>query len=83
MKTPSAPWRATRLIRIAAMAPVGPEIWNEAPPRAPMMNPARIAVIRPLAASKPELTPKARASGRATAVTVSPARMSLDNLVTE
>ena len=44
-----------------------------------MTIPAIIAVIRPEAASAPELTPKASASGRATAATVSPDIRSADN----
>jgi hypothetical protein len=48
-----------------------------------MIRPAKIAVIRPLAASRPELTPNARASGRATAVTVRPASRSLENEAAE
>ena len=41
-----------------------------------MIIPAKIAVIRPAAAVAPELTPKASASGSATAATVIPASKS-------
>ena len=45
------PWRPyspeTIVPRMTAMAPVGPEIWNEPPPRSPEIKPAIIAVIRP------------------------------------
>ena len=44
-----------------------------------MTKPAMMAVMRPDAASKPELTPKAKARGKATAVTVRPANRSLEN----
>ncbi len=78
MKTPCIPYWAESPARIAVMAPVGPEIWYEAPESDPMRSPAIMAVMRPAAASAPELTPKARANGRATAATVRPASRSLE-----
>lgn len=60
----------------ALIAPVGPEIWYDAPPRMAMTTPAMMAVTRPAAALAPEETPNASASGSATAQTVRPAIMS-------
>ena len=70
--TPCKPYWATMPMRMALMAPVGPLIWKDAPPSSPMTSPA--------AASAPEDTPNARASGSATAATVMPLRMSLRSL---
>lgn len=44
-----------------------------------MSKPATMAVIKPAPASAPLLTPKAKASGKATAATVKPASISLTN----
>jgi hypothetical protein len=44
-----------------------------------MINPARIAVTSPAAAVAPDATPKASASGSATAATVNPANRSWRN----
>ena len=76
---PCMPYLAAIVIRIAVMAPVGPEIWKEAPDNPPITTPAMTAVTRPAAAVAPELTPKARARGRATAATVTPDKRSLEN----
>jgi hypothetical protein len=58
------------------MAPVGPETWTFDPPKIAARKPATIAVTSPCSAVSPELTPKPRASGRATMPTVTPARTS-------
>ncbi|MCY1232670.1 hypothetical protein D9M72_451760 [compost metagenome] len=62
--------------RTTTIAPVGPETWILEPPKTAATMPAITAVISPLAAPAPELTPKARASGRATMPTVTPAMRS-------
>lgn len=78
--TPCKPYWATMPMRMALMAPVGPLIWKDAPPSSPMTSPPMMAVTSPAAASAPEDTPNARASGSATAATVMPLRMSLRSL---
>ena len=78
--TPCKPYCATMVMRIALIAPVGPEIWNEAPPSSPITMPPRMAVTRPAAGVAPEETPKASASGSATAATVTPLSRSLISL---
>ena len=67
------PYWKTIAIRTADIAPVGPEIWNDAPEKNPITIPAIMAVTIPAAAVAPLLTPNARARGRATAQTVRPA----------
>lgn len=67
--------------RIAIIAPVGPDIWNEAPEKAPIKIPPITAVTMPAAAEAPDPTPKARANGKATAATVMPAIKSFENVV--
>ena len=62
--------------RTTTIAPVGPETWMLEPPKTAATMPAITAVISPLAAPAPELTPKASASGRATMPTVTPAMRS-------
>ena len=62
--------------RMAAIAPVGPDTWNGAPPRKPITSPEMIAVTSPAAAVAPEATPNARARGKLTAPTLSPASRS-------
>ena len=74
--TTPTPWAATTGPSTTTMAPVGPETWMLEPPNTAAMTPATMAVIRPLSAPAPELTPKARASGSAMMPTVSPATMS-------
>ena len=71
--TPSNPYFWNKATKIALIAPVGPDIWNDPPDKAPITTPANIAVIKPAAAVAPELTPKANANGNAIAVTVIPA----------
>ncbi len=70
------PCRATIGARITAIAPVGPDTCTCDPPKTAATSPATTAVINPAAAPTPELIPKARANGRATTPTVTPARMS-------
>ena len=65
---------------MAVIAPVGPDIWKDAPDRMLITIPPIIAVTIPAAAVAPELTPNASASGRATAATVTPAIRSLEKL---
>ena len=72
----AAPCVATMGPRTTTMAPVGPETCTWDPPKTAATTPATIAVIRPASAPAPLLTPKARASGRATMPTVSPASRS-------
>ena len=74
--TPCSPCVATMPMSTALIAPVGPEIWYDAPPSSAITIPAMIAVTRPAAAETPDETPKASASGSATAHTVRPARTS-------
>ena len=74
--TPCSPCAATMPTSTALIAPVGPEIWNDAPPSSAITIPATMAVTRPAAAEAPDETPNASASGSATAHTVRPARMS-------
>ena len=74
--TPCRPYVATMPTNTALIAPVGPEIWNDAPPSSAITIPAMIAVTSPAAAEAPDETPNASASGSATAHTVSPARTS-------
>ena len=74
--TPCSPCAATMPTSTALIAPVGPEIWNDAPPSSAITIPATMAVTRPAAAEAPDETPTASASGSATAHTVRPARMS-------
>ena len=64
----------------ADIAPVGPDIWKEAPEKRLITIPPMIAVMSPAAASAPLPTPKASASGSATAATVIPALKSLASL---
>lgn len=70
---------ATSEQRIAAIAPVGPEIWYDAPESSPITTPAISAVISPAAAVAPLDIPNASASGSATAATVIPASTSFPN----
>ena len=77
---PCSPYLPDTIVpRTTAMAPVGPEIWKDPPPRSPEMIPARIAVIRPPAipiaacSASTLAAPKASARGSATAPTVMPA----------
>ena len=74
--TPCKPYVATMPTSTALIAPVGPEIWNDAPPSTAITTPAMMAVTSPDAALAPDDTPNASASGSATAQTVSPAIMS-------
>ena len=74
--TPCKPYVATMPTSTALIAPVGPEIWNDAPPSTAITTPAMMAVTSPDAALAPEDTPNASASGSATAQTVRPAIMS-------
>ena len=74
--TPCRPYSATMPTSTALIAPVGPEIWYDAPPRMAMTTPAMMAVTSPDAALAPDETPNANASGSATAQTVRPAIMS-------
>ena len=62
------------------MAPVGPEIWKDAPDSSPMTMPPMMAVTSPAAGVAPEDTPKASARGSATAATVTPERRSFTSL---
>ncbi len=72
------PWAATTGARTTTMAPVGPETWTLDPP----MTAAHQAGYhsgdraRP-PRRRPELTPKASASGSATMPTVMPAKRSV------
>ncbi len=76
-KTPSTPnWEAIGN-RIATMAPEGPLIPKEDPPKIPITMPAMIAVMRPAAPSRPLAMAKARERGRATAATLREAKKSL------
>lgn len=74
--TPCSVCRAMMDVKMAAMAPVGPDIWKDAPDSVLMASPAMMAVMRPAAAPAPLLTPNASASGSATAATVRPAMTS-------
>src|SRR5690625_5787995 len=58
------------------MAPVGHETCKFEPPKMAATAPAMIAVMRPAWAPMPEVTPNARANGRATIATVRPASRS-------
>ena len=78
--TPCRPYCATMVIRMALMAPVGPEIWKDAPDSSPMTMPPMMAVTSPAAGVAPEDTPKASARGSATAATVTPERRSFTSL---
>ncbi|ERI95465.1 hypothetical protein HMPREF1982_00208 [Clostridiales bacterium oral taxon 876 str. F0540] len=77
MKIPFIPYFIAIGTKTAVIAPVGPEIWYDAPPKSAMTIPAKMAVIIPEAPVTPLLTPNAKAKGRATAVTVRPESMSL------
>jgi hypothetical protein len=74
--TPDPPNWATMGSSTTVIAPVGPLTCRLLPPKTAATNPATIAVTSPAAAPMPEATPKARASGRATKATVTPATMS-------
>src|SRR6185312_2408626 len=74
--TVPAPWAATTGPSTTTIAPVGPDTWMFDPPKTAAITPATIAVMSPLSAPAPELTPNARASGSATIPTVMPATTS-------
>ncbi len=67
-----APCAATTGASTTTMAPVGPDTWTCEPPITAATSPATTAVMSPASAPTPELTPNARASGRATMPTVMP-----------
>jgi hypothetical protein len=71
------PWTATTGASTTTMAPVGPDTCTGEPPITAATSPATIAVISPVSAPTPELTPNARASGSATMPTVMPASRSV------
>lgn len=80
-RIPCIPYLAAIVTSTAVMAPVGPEIWKDAPEKKLIISPPRMAVTRPAAAVAPELTPKASARGSATAATVIPDIRSLTKLL--
>ena len=59
---------------------VGPEIWERVPPNTAAKKPTAMAPCNPATAPIPEATPRARATGSATTVEVSPPNRSPRNV---
>ena len=59
-------------ILTAVIGAVGPDIWVDVPPNSAAKKLKKIAPYSPALGPKPELTPKARARGKATIPAVKP-----------